>query len=164
MGAVLLAALVHGDAQAGARVWLGPALALDPAFAAATAGGDWFFSPTAALGLCASATIPGAGDRTATESGYAFLTALARLRAAAGPLATELLAGGGLARIRFGSPGSHTEIAPDLVLGAALAFPLAHRLELAAELATHVTFGASAAARNPGHTSELLTLALRWGP
>jgi hypothetical protein len=159
-GACLLA-LTPG-ALAGPRPWLGPALALDPAFAAGAAGVDWFLSPAAAVGLCAAATLPGAGDETATESGYGFLSAVARLRAPAGPVAAELLAGGGLARVRFGSPGAHTELAPDLVLGAALALPLPHRLELAVELATHVTFGAPAAARNAAHTSELLVVAVRW--
>jgi hypothetical protein len=168
VGAALLAAgLAPGLAQAapGPRLWLGPTLALDPAFAAGTAGADWFFSARAAVGLCAAATLPGAGDRTAVESGYQFLSAVARARAAlSGSLATELLAGAGLARIRFGSPGAHTELAPDLLLGAALSFPLPRHFELALELATHITFSASATTRNPAHTSELLTLAVRWGP
>jgi hypothetical protein len=167
LGAAVLAALACRPATAapGPRLWLGPALALDPAFAAGAAGADWFFSDRSALGLCGAATFSGAGDRTAAESGYSFLSAVARLRAALpGPLAAELLAGAGLARIRFGSPGAHSELAPDLVLGAALAFPLPGRLELALELATHVTFSANAAARNPAHTSDLLTVALRWGP
>jgi hypothetical protein len=162
-GACLLAALA-APAAAGPRPWLGPALALDPAFLAGAAGLDWFLSPAAAVGICGATTLPGAGDETATETGYAFLSALARLRAPAGPLRAELLAGGGLARIRFGSPGAHTELAPDLVLGAALALPLPHRLELAVEVATHITFSAEAITRNPAHTSELLVMALRWGP
>lgn len=167
VGAALFAgALVPGLARAepGPRVWMGPALALDPAFAAGSAGADWFFSTHAAIGLCAAATLSGAGDRTAVEGGYGFLSAVGRLRAAlTGPLAAELMAGGGLARIRFGSPGAHTELAPDLLVGAALAFPLPHHLELALELTTHVTFSTSTAARNLAHTSEILTLALRWG-
>jgi hypothetical protein len=161
-GAGLLIALA-APASAGPRPWLGPAVALDPAFGAGAAGLDWFFSPAAAVGLSAAATLPGAGDETATESGYAFLSALARWRLPAGTLRAELLGGGGLARIRFGSPGAHTELAPDLVLGAALGIPLPHDLELAFELATHVTFSAEAITRNPAHTSELLVVALRWG-
>jgi hypothetical protein len=163
--ALLTVALAPGPAAAepGPRLWLGPALALDPAFAAGAAGVDWFITERAAAGLCAAATWPGAGDRTASESGYQFLSAVARARAPlAAPLTAELFAGGGLARIRFGRPGAHTELAPDLVLGAALGLPLPRHLELALELATHITFSASAAARNPAHTSEVVTLALRW--
>jgi hypothetical protein len=160
--ACLAAALAPGVASAGPRPWLGPALALDPAFAAGAAGVDWFVTDAAAAGICAAATLPGAGDQTATERGYAFFSAVARLRAPAGPVAVELLGGGGLARIRFGSPGAHTELAPDLVLGAALGIPVGHHLELAVELAAHVTLGATTAARNPAHTSELLVVALRW--
>jgi hypothetical protein len=165
LAAALVVALVPASADAGVRLSLGPALALDPAFAAAAAGVDWFLGDRGAVGLAAATTIPGAGDRTAVEAGYAFVSAVGRLRAAAGPrLAAELLAGGGLARIRFGAPGAHTEVAPDAVLGAALALPLPHRLELALEIDMHVTFSAAAAARNPAHTSEVLTVAVRWGP
>jgi hypothetical protein len=163
-GACLLAALA-APAAGGPRLWVGPALALDPAFAAAAAGLDWFFSPAAGVGVSAATTLPGAGDETATESGYTFLSALGRLRSPpAGTLRAELLGGAGLARIRFGSPGAHTELAPDLVLGAALALPIFARLELAAELATHVTFSGETIARNPAHTSEVLVVAVRWAP
>jgi hypothetical protein len=164
MRLALLLALLPATAAAAPvpRVWLGPALALDPAFAAASVGADLFLTPSAAVGLIGAQTFAGAGDQTAVEAGYGFLSAVGRLRLE-GAVAVELLGGAGLARIRFGAPGAHTELAPDLVLGAALGFPLPRRLELAIELATHVTFGAAAAARNPAHTSELLTVAVRWG-
>jgi hypothetical protein len=164
-GACLLAALAP-VARAAPRPWLGPALTLDPAFAAGAAGLDWFFSPAAAVGVAVATTFPGAGDRTAAESGYTFLSALARWRLPAGNLRAELVAGAGLARVGFGAPGAHTELAPDLLLGAALALPLSlpRHLELAVELATHVTLGAETVTRNPAHSSEVLALAVRWGP
>jgi hypothetical protein len=160
-------------ARAEGRVWGGPALALDPAFAAGVLGADYFFGsggvgvgPGQAAGLgvgiCAADTFAGAGDETAVERGYGFVSALARWRRL-GAATVELLGGAGLAQVRFGSPGAHTEWAPDVVLGAALGWPVAERVELAVELATHVTLSGAAAARNPAHTSELLTFAVRWG-
>jgi hypothetical protein len=168
---VVLGAVCAGEATAappaaGLRLWLGPAVALDPIFAAGAAGVDWFLSPRAGLGLTVSGTVSGTGDRAAVEQGYAFADVVARLReAAAGgqSLHAELLAGAGLARTRFRSPGAHVEVAPDLLLGAALALALPSRLELALELAVHVTLGPETATRNRAHTSELLCAALRWG-
>jgi hypothetical protein len=160
---LLLAAPAHAEPAAGPRVWAGPALALDPAFAAGSAGADWFLGAHGGMGLMASHTIA-TGDRLAAETGYGFLTAVGRLRAPVSEgLRAELLAGAGVARVRFGAPGAHTELAPDAVLGAALGWPLGHRLELALELAAHVTFSERSAARNLAHTSELLSLLLRWG-
>ena len=162
--ALVLALLPATQGLPAPRVWLGPALALDPAFAAATIGADLFFTPSAAVGVSAAHTFAGAGDRTAVESGYGFLSLLGRLRPALDDdYSVELFAGAGLGLVRFGTPGAHRELAPDVTLGAALGLPLPHRLELALELGTHVTFSAAAAARNPAHTSELLTVALRWG-
>jgi hypothetical protein len=122
---LVLALAPAAGAAPGLRVWGGAALALDPAFAAAAAGTDWFFSDTTAIGICAAQTIAGAGDRSAAESGYGFVSLVGRLRLTAPRgLAAEILTGAGMARIRFGAP---------------------------------------AAARNPAHTSELLSVALRWG-
>jgi hypothetical protein len=155
--------LVAAEARAeGPRVWAGPAAALDPAFLAASVGVDWFFTPAGGVGLVGAHTL-GVGDQLAAETGYGFLTAVARARAPVGPLRAELVAGAGLGRVRFGAPGAHTELAPDLALGAALGIPLRHQLELALELAAHVTLGERSAARNAAHTSELLSLLLRWG-
>jgi hypothetical protein len=165
--ALLMVALTSATAAAAgspARFWLGPALALDPAFVAAAGGADWFFSPELGAGVAIASTWPGAGDRTAVESGYRFASLLARLRLQAPVLDVELSGGGGLAEIRFGSPGLHTELAPDLAVGAAVGWPLSAHLALAVELTTHVTFGAATAARNPAHTSELLVVALRLSP
>jgi hypothetical protein len=158
----LIALPAHADPTVGPRVWAGPAVALDPAFAAASAGADWFFTPAGGVGLLAAHTLA-TGDQLAAETGYGFLSAVGRLRAPAGKLRIEALAGAGLGRVRFGAPGAHTQWAPDVVLGAALGLPVGHRLELALELATHVTFGERSAARNAAHTSELLSFLLRWG-
>src|SRR5205814_806450 len=101
----------------------------------------------------------GGGDQFAAESGYGFANALARLRAPAGPRARlEALAGAGIARVRLGSPGAHTDFAPDLVVGGAVGLALTARWELALELASHVTLGERSAARNSAHTSELLVV------
>jgi hypothetical protein len=148
----------------GPRPWVGPALALDPAFAAVNGGLDWFLSPRAALGVALAQTLPGTGDEGASESSYAFASLVGRLRAPLGERwRAELLGGLGLARIRFGSPGAHTELAPDLALGGALGWVLGGRWEVAAELAAHVTLGERWAARNPAHTSEIVALVVRWG-
>jgi hypothetical protein len=160
--AILL--LLTGEARAdGPRLWAGPAVALDPVYAAAAAGADWFVSSHGALGVSLAQTV-GGGDQLAVESGYGFADAIGRLRGTVSQrLSVEALAGAGIARVRFGSPGAHTELAPELTLGAALGLALAARWELAIELGTHVTFGARSAARNTAHTSELLVVALRWG-
>lgn len=146
------------------RMSLGPAVALDPAFAALSAGVDWFVAPACALGVLASQTIPKAGDQLALEDGYGFATALARYRPRAeGRMHLEMLVGAGLARTRLGTPGAHTEWAPDVAAGAALGLTLGGRWELAGELTAHVTIGDRTATRNVPHTSELLGVVLRWG-
>jgi hypothetical protein len=161
LAALLLAMPAH--AEPAARIWLGPTLALDPAFAAAAGGADWFFSPRAGVGVTLAQTIGGAGDQLAAESGYGFANAVARVRAPAGDrLRLELLGGAGVARIRFGAPGAYTELAPDLVLGGALGWVITPGWELACELESHVTVGERSAARNAAHTSELVIVALRW--
>jgi hypothetical protein len=158
----LLLVSVEARAQ-GPRVWAGPAVAVDPAFLAASGGADWFFGPTGGVGLVAAHTL-GLGDELAAETGYGFVDAVARLRAPVGVrLRAEVLAGAGVGRVRFGSPGAHTEWAPDLALGAALGVNVGHGLEAAVELATHVTLGDRSAARNAAHTSALVSLVLRWG-
>jgi hypothetical protein len=165
IAAVLVAVASASPAAASPRVHAGPALALDPAFAAITAGADWCFTPRFAAGLLYAQTIPNAGDQRAIETGALFVDAVARLRVAGGPrLRVELLGGGGLARVRYGSPGAHTELAPDVAIGAAIGVALAFGLELASEVTTHVTFGERTGTRNPAHTSELVALLLRWGP
>jgi hypothetical protein len=151
-----------GEPTSGPRLWLGPALALDPAFAAGALGGDWFFSRHGGVGVTLAHTLGGAGDQLAAESGYGFADLVARLREG-DRLRLELLAGAGVARVRFGSPGAHTELAPDLVLGGALGWGLAGGWDLAVEVQSHITLGERAAARNAAHTSELLIIALRWG-
>ncbi len=146
------------------RLAAGGAGALDPAFAAANLGADWFFSPAFAVGVQACHTLPSAGDQRAIEDGYGFFTALARLRPpTAGRLRAEVLGGAGVARIQFGRPGAHIEYAPDVAWGAGLAWPLTTHAELAVEFSNHVTFGARTGTRNTPHTSELLALVLRWG-
>lgn len=164
MRALALAVLlVSFEARAeGPRVWAGPAAAVDPAFLAASAGADWFFTPSGGVGVSAAHTL-GIGDQLAAETGYGFLTAVGRLRAPVGRLRAELLGGAGLGRVRFGAPGAHTAMAPDVALGAALGLALPHRLELALELAAHFTFAERSAARNAAHTSELLSVLIRWG-
>jgi hypothetical protein len=160
---LLLVVPLQARAEPGPRVWAGPALALDPAFVAASGGADWFFTPSGGVGVAAAHTL-GVGDQLAAETGYGYLTALGRLRAPLGPrLRAELLGGAGVARVRFGAPGAHTEWAPDAALGAALGWSLGRRFELAVELEAHVTFSERSAARNSAHTSELLSWLLRWG-
>ena len=158
-----LALLIALPARAeGPRVWAGPAVAVDPAFLAASGGADWFFG-SGGVGVMASHTL-GVGDQLAAETGYGFLTAVGRLRAPLGErLRAEVLAGAGVGRVRFGAPGAHTELAPDVALGAALGMSLGHRLEAAVEAATHLTFGERSAARNAAHASALVSLVLRWG-
>jgi hypothetical protein len=166
MRAALIASLLLISVEAradGLRLWGGPAVALDPVFAAGALGSDWFLSSHAGVGVSLAQTV-GGGDQLAVESGYGFADAVGRLRGAVTEsVSVEALAGAGVARIRFGSPGAHTEVAPDVVLGGALGLALAARWTLGLELATHVTFGARSAARNTAHTSEVFVLALRWG-
>jgi hypothetical protein len=156
-------ARADGDLASGPRLWLGPAAALDPAFLAMTGGADWFLHPGVAVGVSLAHTL-GVGDQLATETGYGYATALARLRGSLGPRSrAELLAGAGAARVHFGAPGIHTDWSPDLAGGAALGWSLPHRLELAVELTTHITLAQRAAGRNAAHTSELVSLVLRCG-
>jgi hypothetical protein len=157
--------VMTGAARAeGPRLWAGPAVAIDPAFAALAGGADWFLGPRGAAGVAFAHTLTGAGDQLAAETGYGFVDLVGRLRAPLGErLRAELLGGAGAARVRFGAPGAHTEWAPDLLLGAAMGMPLGHRFELALELGTHVTLGERAAARNAAHASALVALAVRWG-
>ncbi len=148
----------------GARLWAGGGAALGPAFLAATAGADWFVRPWLAGGVSAASTLPGAGDARAVEDGYGFVDALVRLRPhAPGRLRAEIAAGAGLAWIRFGAPGAHRALAPDLVLGAALGLPFGARWEAAIEATTHIALGPRAAARNAGHVSALVSAVLRFG-
>jgi hypothetical protein len=164
MATLLFVLAPAARAESGPRVWLGPALALDPAFAAGAGGADWFLSSRAAVGVTLAHTVGGAGDQLAAEAGYGFADVVARARAAAGTRARlELVAGAGVARVRFGAPGAHTEVAPDLVLGGALDWTLTDAWSLSLELQSHVTLGERAAARNAAHTSELVVVALRWG-
>jgi hypothetical protein len=78
-------------------------------------------------------------------------------------LRLEGLAGAGLARTRFGSPGARTAFAPTASIGGALGLALPARLELALEVTTQIVFGPEEGSRNPAHTSEMVALVVRWG-
>ncbi len=161
----------RSTAQGGrVRLTLGTGVALSPAFAAALAGADWFVCPTVAVGGMISHTLAGVGDQYAIEDGYGFATAMGRWRprpTEPRPLALEVFGGVGLARIRFGRPGAHSEYAPDLVLGAAVDLPLATGFPVAFgfELTTHITFGQRTGTRNFPQASLLAAMVLRFfGP
>ena len=174
-GALALCCLLATEATAlsavsaygtGLRISAGAGLAVDPLFAAASVGVDWFVRPSLGVGVLAAHTVLSRMDPQALEDDFGFAGALLRFRptgVAPGRLRAELLGGAGLARIRHRSPGAHTEWAPDLVAGAALGWALPARLELALEVTSHVTLGDRTSTRNPPHTSELCALVLRWG-
>jgi hypothetical protein len=158
-----LLALPH-PAEAGPRASVGGGVALDPAFAAGAVALDWFFTPTWATGALWQQTVPRTGDRDALESGYGFVNVVGRGRTrVSGPWNVEGHAGAGAARVRYGAPGSHTEWAPDLVLGAGLDLNVARAVAVGLEAATHITFGERTGTRNQPHVSTVLTLILRAG-
>lgn len=150
--------------RAGPRLSLGGGGAFGPAFATAGGSLDWLVRPSFGVGVAVASTLPGWGDRREVEDGYGFATLLARWRpAVSGRLRAELLGGGGLARIDFGTPGAHVEYAPDAALGAALGLALGARLELAVEALSHLTFGERVAGRVYPHPSKVVLLVLRVG-
>lgn len=165
--AVLLAAgtaRADGDQAPGFRISVGGGTALAPAFVAVTIGADIRLRRRLMIGVLGAGTVPQAGDRSAVEDQVGFASLLLRYRVEVGPrLRLELAAGGGGSLVRFGSPGAHTETAPDVAAGAAIGRALGQHGEIAIEAVTHATFGQRAATRDVPHVSAIVGLVLRLG-
>jgi hypothetical protein len=162
---VVVAGNARGEElRAGPRVWGGGGIALDPAFAAVTAGADWFVRPSFGVGVSGATTVGSAADHMTLETAYGYLGALARARAAlGGRLRLEGALGFAVGRTHLRPPGERTDVAPAAVVGAALGVALAARLEVALEETTHVDFTERSGTRNRVHTNDTLALVLRWG-
>jgi hypothetical protein len=167
MFALLVAVVAPARAEelrTGPRVWAGGGIALDPTFAAVTAGADWFVRPSFGVGISGATTVGAAADHLTVETAYGHVGALARARAAlCARLRLEGALGFAVGRTRFRSPGEHTEVAPAAVVGVAMGVALPARLELAVEATTHVDFTERTGTRNRVHTDDTFALVLRWG-
>lgn len=144
------------------RVFAGPGVSLDPAAMALTGGVDLFPGAHVGGGLGFATTFPDGREPGALERRQTFFGAVLRVRSQAGArLRLEGSAGGGLARVAYGSPGAHVEWAPDLAVGLQIALPLAARFELALAADAHATFGERTITRNHPHVTLLTALCVR---